>query len=95
MTLACKDAAHAQRCLGALAANGRADAEAYGCASYEFGLREGSEDTIHVVERWQRWDDLDALLAEKVVPALPHYNQLLRSPFDPSRDTLRVALTPA
>ena len=92
VTLECKDAEHAQRCLAALEQYGRPDAEAYRCVSYDFGLKEGSEDTVYLVERWQRWEDLDRLLAEKVVPALPTYNALLRREFDPGRDTLRVGL---
>jgi len=27
-----------------------------------------------------------------VIPALPHYNTLLKRPFDPARDTLRIRL---
>ena len=93
VTLACKDEAHAKRCLAALASYGRPDALAFNCVSYEFGLEEGKPDTVHLVERWRSWQDLDALLREKVVPALPTYNQLLKRPFDPAKDTLRVALT--
>ncbi|MCU9846587.1 hypothetical protein OEZ60_01025 [Defluviimonas sp. WL0024] len=93
VTLECKDAENAARCLGALAAYGRPDAEAFGCVSYDFGLKEGTEDTVHLVERWNGWDDLDALLAEKVVPALPLYNEMLRRPFDPATDTMRIRLT--
>jgi len=95
VTLACKDAAHAARCLEALGAHGRPDALACHCLSYEFGLREGSTDTVQIVERWNRWDDLDELLRTKVVPALPTYNQLLKRPFDPTTDTLRVTLSAA
>ena len=29
----------------------------------------------------------------KVVPAMPMYNQLLKRPFDPSKDTLRIKLS--
>lgn len=90
--LTCKDAEHAARCLGALSAHGRPDALAYGCASYEFGLKEGTDDTVLLVERWSDWADLDRLLTEKVVPALPAYNALLKRPFDPATDTLRVAV---
>lgn len=92
VTLACKDSEDARRCLEALEAYGRPDALAFGCASYEFGLEEGSSERIRLVERWRSWEDLDALLNEKVVPALPMYNRLLASPFDPARDTLRVRL---
>jgi hypothetical protein len=92
VTLVCKDAAHAARCLQALSQYGRPDALSYGAASYEFGLKEGSSDTVLLVERWDRWGDLDRLLAEKVVPALPLYNELLARPFDPAVDTLRVHL---
>ena len=92
VTLQCKDAEHARNCLAALERYGRPDAEAYHCVSYEFGLKEGSADTVYLVERWRRWEDLDRLLAEKVVPALPTYNALLRQPFDPARDTLRIRL---
>jgi hypothetical protein len=93
VTLDCRDPEHAARCLAALAAYGRPDALAFQCASYEFGLKRGTTDTVYLVERWKRWDDLDALLAAKVVPALPMYNQLLKRPFDPAKDTLRVELS--
>jgi hypothetical protein len=93
VTLACKDAEHATRCLAALREYGQPDALAYRCASYEFGLKEGTTDTVYLAERWSRWEDLDALLTEKVVPALPTYNALLKEPFDPARDTLRVHLS--
>ena len=92
VTLACKDGAHARRCLEALAQYGRPNGLAYGCLAYEFGLRVGAPDTVHIVERWHRWSDLDRLLVEKVAPALPMYNELLRRPFDPAQDTVRIAL---
>ena len=92
VTLECKDGEHARNCIAALEAYGRPDALAYQCVSYDFGLREGSVDTVYLVERWTRWEDLDRLLAEKVAPALPTYNALLKRPFDPSRDTLRIRL---
>jgi len=92
VTLACKDAAHASQCLDALTHYGKPDAIAYDCLAYEFGLKEGSADTVYIVERWKQWRDLDALLAEKVVPALPTYNALLKRPFDPALDTLRVCV---
>ena len=50
------------------------------------------KDAAYVVERWRRWQDLDALLKEKVVPALPMYNPLLKRPFVPAKDTLRITL---
>ena len=93
VTLACRDAAHAQQCLSALADTGRSDALEYGCRSYEFGLRDGTNDVVRIVERWGRWEDLDALLSDRVVPALPVYNQLLARPFDPGIDTERITLT--
>jgi hypothetical protein len=71
------------------------DALAFNCVSYEFGMRDGTVDTVCLVERWRQWSDLDALLSEKVVRALPMYNQLLRRPFDPSRDTMRIKLCSA
>jgi hypothetical protein len=92
VTLECKDAEHANRCLAALREYGRPDALRYRCAAYEFGLKAGTTSTVFLVERWSRWEDLDALLTEKVVPALPTYNALLKQPFDPGRDTLRVQL---
>jgi quinol monooxygenase YgiN len=92
VTLACKDDEHASRCLDALAAHGRPDALEFHCLSYEFGLKEGTADTVCIVERWRRWEDLDALLTNKVVPALPLYNELLRQPFDQARDTTRITL---
>ncbi|MCB1671624.1 MAG: hypothetical protein R3F41_10315 [Gammaproteobacteria bacterium] len=94
VTLDCKDAGHASQCLKALADYGRPDALAFNCVSYEFGLREGSAETVYLIERWRSWQDLDALLTEKVVPALPMYNQLLKRPFDPAQDTLRITLSP-
>lgn len=93
VTLECKDADHAERCIDALANYGRPDALAFNCRSYEFGLKEGATDTVCLVERWSRWEDLDALLSAKVVPALPLYNQLLKRPFDSARDTLRIRLS--
>jgi len=93
VTLDCKDANHAKQCLAALSAYGRPDALAYKCLSYDFGLQEGSPDKVFIVERWRRWEDLDTLLKEKVVPALPTYNALLKRPFDPAKHTLRVALS--
>jgi hypothetical protein len=95
VTLECRDEQHATRCLEALAEYGRPDALAFNCVSYEFGLKEGTSDTVCLVERWRRWEDLDSLLAAKVVPALPTYNQLLKRPFDPAKDTLRVRLSRA
>lgn len=92
VTLRCKDAAHAARCMEALSRYGRPDALSYGAASYEFGLVAGSSDAITLIERWERWADLDRLLQEKVIPALPLYNELLARPFDPAVDTLRVNL---
>jgi hypothetical protein len=41
----------------------------------------------------ERWEDLDGLLADRVVPALPVYNQLLARPFDPSVDTERITMS--
>lgn len=92
VTLECKDAERARMCLGVLENHGRPDAKAYNCLAYEFGIKEGSQSTVQIVERWRSWQDLDALLKEKVVPALPTYNTLLKRPFDPSTDTLRVTL---
>lgn len=92
VTLECMDEARATQCLEALAERGRPDALAFKCVAYEFGLKHGTTDTVCIVERWNRWEDLDSLLHEKVVPALPAYNALLKRPFDPARDTLRVEL---
>jgi quinol monooxygenase YgiN len=92
VTLECKDAEHAKRCIDALAEFGRPDARAFNCISYEFGMKENTADTVYLIERWHRWQDLDDLLHEKVVPALPMYNQLLKMPFDPSKDTVRISL---
>ena len=61
--------------------HGRLDAPAFNCRSYGFGLKEGVADTVCIVERWSRWEDLEALLSAKVVPALPLYNQLPKRPF--------------
>ncbi len=90
--LECKSPEHAENCLGALANYGRPDALEFGCHSYEFGLQEGSDTVIMLVERWPDFDSLERLLEEKVIPALPTYNELLASPFDPERDTTRVTL---
>ena len=92
VTLRCKDDDSASRCLAALANYGRPDALGFNCRAYEFGLKEGTTDTVVLVERWNRWEDLDALLLNKVVPALPLYNELLKRPFDPAQDTVRIAL---
>ena len=59
VTLECKDPEHATRCLAALTESGRPDALACHCLSYEFGLKEGTTDTVCLVERWNRWEDLD------------------------------------
>lgn len=93
VTLRCKDSERAKQCLQALAQYGRKDALEYQCQSYEFGLKEGTHDTIYLIERWQHWRDLDRLLTEKVVPALPLYNELLLHPFNPAKDTLRIRLS--
>lgn len=92
VTLNCKDGEHARQCLDALANYGRPDAMSYNCTSYEFGLKAGTTDTVYLVERWNQWADLDALLEAKVIPALPMYNQLLKDPFNPATDTLRIEL---
>jgi hypothetical protein len=62
----------------------------YRCQSYDFGLRQGSETTVYIVETWNDWADLNSLLTEKVVPALPLHSELLRRLFDPQRDTVRI-----
>lgn len=93
VTLRCKNSEMAKKCLQALAEYGRKDAMSYRCQSYEFGLKEGTEDTVYLIERWQSWGDLDALLTDKVVPALPMYNEMLLTPFDPAKDTQRVRLS--
>jgi len=92
VSLNCKDAERARQCLSALADYGKPDALSYKCVSYKFGLKEGTTDEIYLVEHWNSWDDLNALLQDKVVPALPMYNELLKSPFDPAKDTLRIRL---
>ena len=93
VTLDCKDAEHAMQVIGALTNSGKPDALSFNCVAYEFGLKEGTTDTVYIVERWSKWEDLDALLQAKVIPALPIYNQLLKRPFDPAVDTLRIKLT--
>ena len=93
VTLECKDEENAKRCLEALTHNGKPDALLFKCRSYEFGLKEGTTDTVCIVERWNQWQDLDALLTTKVVPALPMYNQLLKRPFDPAKDRMRIRLS--
>ena len=92
VTLNCKDNDHAKQCLDALTNYGKPDALSFNCSSYEFGLKAGTRDTVYIVERWNQWKDLDALLKTKVIPALPMYNQLLKNPFDPTTDTLRIEL---
>lgn len=92
VTLACKDEEHAARCLTALRLHGKPDALSFNCLSYEFGLKEGSPDTVYIVEHWARWEDLESCIAEKVAPVLPMYNELLKRLFDPARDTVRIAL---
>jgi len=93
VTLECKDEDHARRCLDALANYGKPDAHAFNCVSYEFGRKKDSPAPVYLIERWNRWEDLDALLQEKVIPALPLYNELLKRPFDPATNTLRIALS--
>jgi len=93
VTLRCKNDELAKLCLGALESYGRPDALSFNCLSYEFGLKDGTNDLVCIVERWKRWEDLDALHREKVVPALPIYNQLLKNPFDPAKDTLHIMLS--
>ena len=95
VTLDCRDEEHAARCIDALSNYGKPDALAFNCASYEYGIKEGTTDTVYLVERWSRWEDLDSLLQNKVVPALPMYNELLKRPFDPAKDTLRIKLADA
>jgi hypothetical protein len=92
VTLNCKDAENAGKCLAALRNYGRPDAISYGCVSYDFGLKIGHDTVIQIVERWSDWADLDKLLDEKVVPALPMYNELLDAPFNPASHTMRVNL---
>lgn len=92
VTLNCKDDEHAKQCLDALANYGKPDALSFHCSSYKFGLKAGSTDTVYLVERWTKWNDLDALLQAKVIPALPMYNHLLKNPFNPETDTLRIEL---
>jgi len=92
-TLICKDETHAKQCLEAIANYGKPDALSYKCFSYEFELKVGTKDAVCVVERWNRWEDLDSLLEDKVIPALPSYNQLLKRPFDFKTDTVRVELS--
>jgi len=93
VTLECRDEENATRSLEALTHYGKPDALSFKCRSYEFGLKEGTTDTVCIVERWNQWQDLDALLTTKVVPALPMYNQLLKRPFDPAKDTVRIKLS--
>lgn len=93
VTLNCKDNENAQQCLNALANYGKPDAISFNCVSYEFGLKSGSTDIVYIMERWDNWENLDALLQAKVIPALPMYNQLLKTPFNPETDTLRIELS--
>ncbi len=91
VTLHCKDEEHAARCETALAGAGRPDAQSYGCLSYVFGRKAGAPDTVILVEHWADFAQLDRLLTERVIPALPAYNALLARDFDPARDTVRVS----
>ena len=93
VTLHCKDNEHARQCLEALANYGKPDALSFNCLSYEYGLKAGDTEIVYIVERWNRWKDLDSLLSAKVIPALPMYNQLLKNPFDPATDTMRIELS--
>ncbi|MCB9928176.1 MAG: hypothetical protein H6844_01975 [Alphaproteobacteria bacterium] len=92
VTLACKDPHHAAEFLAVLAEHARRDAMAYNCLAFEFGLKEGTDDTVYLVERWRCWEDLDAMLAERVEPVMPVYNALLKRPFDPAADSVRLVL---
>jgi hypothetical protein len=93
VTLACKDQEHAARCIEALTNYGKPDALAFNCVAYDFGIKEGADETVYIIERWTRWPDVDALLTQKVVPALPMYNALLKRPFNPTTDTVRIRLS--
>ena len=93
VTLNCKDEQHAKQCLSALANYGKPDALSYNCLSYEFGRKANSKNTVYLIERWSKWKDLDLLLNDKVIPALSMYNQLLKNPFNPETDTLRIELS--
>jgi quinol monooxygenase YgiN len=95
VTLQRKDDARTAQRIAALASYGGTDALACSCISYEFGLTEGASDTVLIVEHWNGWQDLDTLLATKIVPALPMYNPLLKRPFDPAKDRLRIRLSTA
>ena len=71
-------------------------AEAYATEALIGEALEGSGVPRHeliVSTKVSRWEDLDACIAEKVAPALPMYNELLRRIFDPARDTVRIALS--
>lgn len=92
VALRCKSAGHATQCLTALRDYGRPDALAYECQSYEFGRKVGDDATVILIERWGDFSQLNRLLTDKVIPALPDYNALLDREFDPARDTLRIVL---
>jgi hypothetical protein len=88
------DPEHATRCLAALTEYGRPD-PSRSTASPTSPDQGRLPDTVCIVERWRRWEDLDARLQTKVVPAVLRYNQLLKRPFDPAKDTLRITLSDA
>ncbi|MCB1552593.1 MAG: hypothetical protein KDJ14_02200 [Xanthomonadales bacterium] len=92
VTLDCKDPEHALRCIQMLTQVGLPDAKMFQCVSYEYGLEVGSTERIVLIERWQRWEDLDALIEQCIAPDLDKYNSLLKQPFDVIRDTRRVEL---
>ena len=89
-------------CIEALGKYGRPDVQKCGVVryfkydlltcSYEFGQQAGNSARVLLIERWNKWEDLDKLLVNHVVPAIDTYNQLLASPFDPAKHTQRITL---
>src|SRR5690606_4472063 len=70
VTLDCKDAEHALRCIQMLTRVGLPDAKMFQCVSYEFGLEAGSTERVVIIQRWERWEDLDALIEQRIAPDL-------------------------
>jgi hypothetical protein len=92
VTLPCKDEDDAQKMFDTLRTIGLPGAKGCNAYSYEFGLEVGSKTKVWVVEKWYKWEDLDAHLEKNVTPNLDDFNALMPEPFDPAKHTTRIEL---